>query len=145
MNLSEHFTLSEMTFSETAARKSLSNNPTEEVVKNLTALCVNVLEPLRARLNRPIRITSGYRSEAVNKAIGGSKNSQHIQGKAADLQVPGMTSKEVFETVKGMGINLDQCIEEFGEWIHVSYNGELNRNQFLIAVKKGKRTVYLPG
>ena len=91
MQLSEHFELAEFLVSETAARRGISNEPTPEVIENLRRLCQSVLEPLRVKLARPVVITSGYRSLALNRAVGGSPTSHHMQGRAADLIVPGMS------------------------------------------------------
>jgi len=112
MKLSPHFTLYELTFSNTAVRKNIDNTPDEEQIKNLTNLCVNVLEPLRKYLNKPIHISSGYRSEKLNKLIGGATKSQHIEGKAADIYVEGLTTEELFQVICN-SFNFDQCIQEF--------------------------------
>lgn len=112
MELSTHFTLQEFVTSNTAIRKGIDNTPSAEVVKNLRELCNQVLEPLREKLTKPIKVTSGYRSEKLNKLIGGAKNSQHIEGKAADIQVTGMTIEELFLFCKD-NLNYDQLIQEF--------------------------------
>ena len=91
MQLSEHFELAEFLVSETAARRGIANEPTPEIIDNLRRLCQLVLEPLRVKLVRPVVITSGYRSLALNRAVGGSPTSHHRQGRAADLIVPGMS------------------------------------------------------
>ena len=144
MKLSEHFSLEEMVFSQTAVRKGIDNTPDAIVIRNLTSLCEHILEPIRKGLARPIRISSGYRSTELNKAIGGAKNSQHIEGKAADITVQGMDTNDLFDWIINSGIIFDQCINEFnGAWIHISYavNARMDK---LIAVKKNGRTVYLP-
>lgn len=112
MELSQHFTLQEFVVSNTAIRKGIDNTPSAEVVKNLRELCNQVLEPLRVKLSKPIKITSGYRSERLNKVVGGSKHSQHIEGKAADIQVAGMSTEELFQFCKEH-LNYDQLIQEF--------------------------------
>lgn len=140
MNLSAHFTLEEMVASSTAKAKKIDNTPTQEVINNLKELCVNVLEPLRVALGKPISVTSGYRSPALNKAVGGAvdKNgkpkSQHCFGQAADIQVKGMTPKQVCDKIdelvrKGIIKAYDQLIEEYGAtgWCHVSYVHNPNR------------------
>lgn len=91
MVLSEHFTLAE--FTRTSQR--LPNEPTEEHVLNLRALCLDVLEPARRYIRLPMRITSGYRSALVNRAVGGSSTSQHTRGDACDLKVEGVTAEEL--------------------------------------------------
>jgi zinc D-Ala-D-Ala carboxypeptidase len=142
MKLTEHFTLEEMTVSEYAARNGLKNNPSETAVQNLIILCTNVLEPLRLIVQKPVIITSGYRSKKVNAAIGGSPTSQHMKGQAADLIVPDMTVEEVFDLIAKQ-IPFDQLIEEFGKWVHVSYAGVLRHEKLLATLVNGK-TKYIP-
>ena len=134
MNLSAHFTLEEMVASSTAKAKKIDNTPTQEVINNLKELCVNVLEPLRVALGKPISVTSGFRCAKLNKAIGGASNSQHQTGQAADIQVKGMTPKQVCDKIdelvrKGIIKGYDQLIEEYGAtgWCHVSYVHNPNR------------------
>lgn len=114
MQLSPHFTLRELTRSDTAKRLGLQNAFTADVVDNLQKLCVEVLEPLRKHLGYPIKINSGYRSPAVNKAVGGVANSFHIQGRAADIpKYPG-----ALDYLR----SLNKCSEVINEgtWIHVA-------------------------
>ena len=106
--------------SQTAARRGIDNTPPPVVVERLQALCVNVLEPLRALARAPIHITSGYRSQRLNRAIGGASTSQHVLGEAADLVMPGLGSGEIFNLIRRSGLDFDQMIEE-GTWIHLSY------------------------
>lgn len=151
MRLSEHFTLSEFTKSQTANRSGLTNEPSNESRANLAALCHGVLEPIRRYFKRPVRISSGYRSPQLNKAIGGSSHSQHCKGEAADIEVPGISNKGVATWIAN-NLSFDQLILEFyveGEpssgWVHVSYrNPEKNRKQVLQAVRKKGITRYLP-
>lgn len=142
MELSQHFTLAELTRSATGARKGLDNTPTQEVIANLTTLCEKLLEPLRAKIGKPLIVLSGYRSQEVNKAVGGAKNSQHLTGNACDFYVDGHTIAELFELIRKSGLEYDQCLEEFGQWIHISWNGLNNRNQDLIVRKVNGKTVY---
>ena len=86
MNLSKNYSLNEMCRSNTARVKGLPNVPNAEQVKNLQQLCENVLQPLRDHLGKPVVINSGFRSQAVNMAVGGAKNSQHMKGEAADIK-----------------------------------------------------------
>lgn len=146
MNLSQNFTLAEMTKSATASRRGLDNTPSPQVIAALTLLCNRVLEPVRARYKRPVIITSGYRSPAVNKAAGGAASSQHILGEAADFTVHGVSNIEVCRWMEAE-LNYDQLIYEFGEsgWIHASYRADRLRNMELSAVRRGRKTVYLPG
>lgn len=141
MELSQHFTLKELTHSNTAIRKGIDNTPSQEVINNLKELCVNVLEPLRQKLGKPLRVTSGYRSPKLNRLIGGAKKSQHIEGKAADIQVDGMSTEELFQLAIAT-VPFDQAIQEFDSWLHISWNGSKNRNQKLRATKHEGETIY---
>ncbi len=143
MRLSLHFELSEFTFSQTAIRKGIDNTPSDVVIENLKLLCTHILEPIRTGLGKPLRVSSGYRSKALNKAIGGAANSQHITGQAADFTVQGMSVEEVYQWIKTSGIVFDQSIFEFGQWLHISY-ATMARMQSLRAVKVNGKTVYLP-
>lgn len=140
---SKYFTLKEFTFSQTAARRGIPNEPNLIHLANIQRLVTNVLDPLRELLDRPIRITSGYRSSQLNIAVGGSKTSQHCYGEAADIVVPGMTVDQVVEAIIQSGLPFDQLIHEFGDWTHVSY-GPRNRRQILRAHHVGSKTVYSP-
>jgi uncharacterized protein YcbK (DUF882 family) len=119
MNLSKNFTLDELTASQTAARKGLDNTPNATEVANLVRVAA-LLEEVRALLNKPILINSGFRSKAVNDAVGSRDTSQHRIGCAADIRVPGMTPKQVVEACIKANIGYDQIIEEFGSWTHIS-------------------------
>jgi uncharacterized protein YcbK (DUF882 family) len=119
MNLSTHFTLDELTASQTAARKGLDNTPNATEVANLVRVAA-LLEEVRALLNKPILINSGFRSKQVNDAVGSRDTSQHRIGCAADIRVPGMTPREVVEACIKANIGYDQIIEEFGSWTHIS-------------------------
>ena len=131
MNLSEHFTLEELTFSQTATRKGINNVPSEAVVRNLKILATN-LERVRAVLLYPLHISSGYRSYELNKAVGGSNKSAHMDGYAADFTSPSFgTPEAIVRTLQRHGIQCDQCIME-GTWVHISFAPEM-RNQFLTA------------
>lgn len=141
MNLSANFTLEEMVFSPTAIRLGIDNTPSQEIIENLIMLCQRVLEPLRAKVSKPIHITSGYRCVALNKAIGGAANSQHQLGQAADTHVDGMITEEWFQFIKNSGIIVDQEIQEFDAWVHISYNDN-PRQMYLRAIKRFGKTVY---
>ena len=138
MRLSRNFMLREFVNSATAARKGISNKPTEVHLANLKKLIDNVIQPVRDKIG-PIRITSGYRSPALNRAIGGSSRSQHSKGMAADIQFVRdneMDNKVIFDTILEMGLDFDQMINEFDySWIHISYNPKKNRKQVLEAYK----------
>ena len=151
MKLSEHLDLAEVTRSETAKRKGISNMPTPEHLENFKKLAQNIFEPIRKHFGVPIHISSGYRSKALNTAIGGSLTSQHCSGEAIDIDMDGsangVTNKMVFEFIKA-NLNFDQLIWEFGtkdapDWVHVSFETTgKQRKQILRAVKSGGKTAY---
>jgi hypothetical protein len=144
MRLSEHFRLSEFTLSQTALRKGIPNRPDTEALANMKTLCQKTLEPVRKLLGHPIYITSGYRSPALNGAIGGSKKSQHIEGKAADFICPNFgTPREIAEIISVTNIDFDQMIWE-GDWVHISYDAG-PRSQILTAQFTDEGVVYHPG
>ncbi len=151
MKLSEHLDLSEVIRSESAKRRGISNMPTEEHIKNLKLIAENVFEPIRANFRQPIRISSGYRSQSLNAAIGGATRSQHSTGEALDLDMDGsaLSNKEIFNFIKEK-LSFDQLIWEFGtdenpDWVHVSYNANGNqRKQVLKAIKENGKTKYIP-
>lgn len=137
MKLTQHFSLEEMTKSQTASRKGIDNTPTPEVVENLKQLCENVLEKIRNHFGRPLTVNSGYRGPKLNKAIGGAKNSQHLTGQAADIEIPGMDNKILFCWIRD-NLDYDQLILEYYKpgipdsgWVHVSWNSKGNRKQIL--------------
>lgn len=142
MKLSEHFTLAELTFSEYAARNGLNNTPMPRVAENLQFLAER-LEEVRARLGVPMRITSGFRSEAVNAGVGGSLTSQHRYGLAADFVAPEFGDPyEVAKAIEESGIAFDQLIHEYGQWVHISFVRREPRRQALSVFRAGQ---YLPG
>ena len=141
MKLSDNFYLNEFTISQEAERHGYKNNPNERQIENLKLLCVNVLQPLREIIQVPIFINSGFRSFDVNTAVGGRFNSQHLEGKATDFVVPSMNLVNVFNIIL-QKLSFDQLIYEFGKWIHVSWNGELNRKDVMISKKVHGKIVY---
>lgn len=142
--MTKNFTLEEFLESAYARRHNIKEQftPPQEVKDNLKLLCINTLQPLADLTKRSVNITSGYRCTRVNKGIGGSPQSDHILGRAADINIKGITSKELFDFIIKSKIPFDQLIEEFGAWVHISFRGKENRNQKLIATKNGKKTVY---
>jgi len=141
MNLSENFTLEEMTASETAARYNIDNTPPNEVLLNLRRLAL-FLEEVRKVLDKPIHINSAYRCPEANEKVGGKPTSQHCRGTAADIKVKGMTPDQVVRAIIKSGLKYDQVIREFDSWTHLSVpNGkEIEpRLQALIIDKKGTR------
>lgn len=150
MRLTKNFTLAELCRSHTAIRKNIANEPDNETVRQLQLLCTHVLQKIRDELGA-IRITSAYRSPALNRAIGGAKKpiSQHTKGQAADcvIVVDGkMRNKLIFDAVIKLDIDFDQMINEFNySWVHISYNKDNNRRQILEAYKdENNKTKYRP-
>ena len=138
MKLSGHFSLAELTKSQTATRKGIDNKPTLEHIENLTELCVQILEPTRRNFGKPMVITSGYRSEELCEAIGSKSTSQHAKGEAADFEMFGIDNKELAKYIKN-NLVFDQLILEFynpddpsSGWVHCSYSKDENRKQSLL-------------
>lgn len=135
-----------MTKSATAERKGIDNTPSVQVRANLTALIEKVLDPLREAYGKPIIVTSGYRCERLNKAVGGAASSQHVKGEAADIRSVEDTpeeNKKLYDLIVKLGLPFDQLINEYGyDWVHVSF-GSQHRRQKLKAVKKNGRTSYV--
>jgi hypothetical protein len=147
VKLSPHFTLAELTASDTAARRGWDNTPNEAEIQNLTRLA-QLLEMVRDVVLQPLIINSGFRSKQVNDAIGSRDTSQHRLGCAADFRVPGMTPRDVCKLVIASGIPFDQLIQEFyeegkpGGWVHISVPNSAEgrpRRSALIIDSKGTR------
>lgn len=141
MKLTENLSLAEVIYSATALRKGIVNKPTITHLINLKEVAKNIFQPCREHFGKPLRVTSGYRSKELNKAIGGSNNSQHSKGEALDMQsTEGYTNRDLFMYIKDH-LSFDQLIGEFpdnvGEfaWVHCSYKTEGNRGEVLIAYK----------
>ena len=151
MQLSTNLSLAEVTRSETAKRRGISNMPTPEHIENFKKLAVNIFQPIREHFGKPILISSGYRSAELNKAIGGSLSSQHCSGEAIDIDMDGtdITNKQIFDYIKD-NLNFDQMIWEFGtdanpDWVHVSFAANRSqRKQILVAKKANGKTTYTP-
>jgi hypothetical protein len=142
MNLSEHFTLEELTASETAARNGWDNTPNATELANLVRLAAFLEEVKTVIGGKPVMINSAFRSKAVNDAVGSSDKSQHRVGCAADIRVPNMTPDEVVKAVIASGIKYDQIIREFDRWTHISIPNnpeDKPRQQALIIDKMGTR------
>ncbi|MBT5156778.1 MAG: DUF882 domain-containing protein [Rhodobiaceae bacterium] len=143
MKLSAHFILSELTRSQTAARLGLANQPSASQIAALKNLCEHVLEPVRGHFQTPIHPSSGYRSPALNAAIGGSANSQHCGGEAVDFAIAGVDHRNVVAWIE-KNIPFDQLILEFPQaedvnagWVHVSLVTGHNRRQSLTKTRNG--------
>jgi hypothetical protein len=154
MKLSENLNLSEVTKSDTAKRLGIDNNPTPEHLANLKLVAENIFEPIRKHFGKPIFLSSGYRSKALNSAVpGSSSTSQHCSGEALDLdqdgKSTGITNKMIFEYIKN-NLNFDQLIWEFGtdsnpDWVHVSWESTgKQRKMILKATRVNGKTVYSP-
>lgn len=127
MKLTEHFDYEELIASDTAKLGGIYNVPDDKQAACLALLAVEVLEPARQAYGKPIRVTSGYRSERLNKVVGGKPNSQHLRGQAADLQADNL--ERLYDIIQAQG-NYDQLLLESNgksKWIHVSFNPDGNR------------------
>ena len=135
--ISKNFTLEELTASATAKAKGISNNPGQTDIVNLCGLVHNVLQPLRDWWGKEVKIGSGYRSLALNRAVGGVSNSQHMKGEAADLCIDGdmQKGKSWFQFIK-QHCEFDQLIMEHNSkgtyWVHVSYRCDGNNHKQVI-------------
>src|SRR5210317_565274 len=150
VKLSQNFTIQEYIKSQTALRQGIDNIPTEEHMGNATALFRNVVQKVRDQFGVTV-INSGYRGEALNKAVGGSSKSQHCKGEAVDIECPGTPNYDVAKWIEH-NLDFDQLILEFytpgipdSGWVHVSYKSEGNRKSVLTAMKENGKTVYKPG
>lgn len=133
MRLTDNFGLAEMQRSDVALRHGLDNQAPKRCIQALRALCTCVLEPLRQRFG-PVRILSGYRSPALNTLVGGSPNSQHMCGEAADIEIVGVANDVIIRWLAAaQDIDFDQLIAEHGPdgWVHVSFRAAGNRRQQL--------------
>ena len=139
MNLSEHFTLEELT---ATSHREFDNTPNATEIANLTRLAA-MLEQVKTLLGgKPVMINSGFRSKQVNDSVGSKDTSQHRIGCAADIRVPGMTPNEVVKAIMASDIGYDQLIREFDSWTHISVPNTLStapRKQALIIDKAGTR------
>jgi hypothetical protein len=152
MQISPHFSLEELTKSQTGSRLGVDNDPTAAHMKALKALCEHVLEPVRAHYGKPVVINSGYRGAALNKAVGGAATSQHCFGEAADIEVPGVPNAALAKWIEA-NLTYDQLILECYKpgvpdsgWVHVSYRAAGgNRKQELTATLVAGKMHYDPG
>lgn len=137
MNITKNFKLDEFTRSDTARIRKIDNTPSKKIIEELTKLCEEVLQPIRDKYGKPINVTSGYRSEALNKAVGGSVTSQHRLGQAADIKAADGNQRALYDVIESMvkngEIKVGQLIWEKGDnkapqWVHVSTG---TKNQIL--------------
>jgi hypothetical protein len=151
MQLTENFSLHELTKSETALRLNLDNTPDEAVIDRLRLLAQKVLQPVRDHYGVGVKVNSGYRSPESNAAVGGAKTSDHCLGRAADIEIPGVPNAELAQWIMD---NLDytQLILEFytpgipdSGWVHVSYDPNNLKKEELTAMKTEGKTQYVNG
>ena len=140
MRLSKHFSLEELTHSDTAVRLDIDNTPTVEVIDNLTFLSEK-LEDVRALLCNPMLVSSGFRSLILNRHLGSRDTSSHVKGLAIDFISPSFGNPEaIVKAIVESDIQYDQVILEFNRWVHLSFAKENPRLQALIIDKQGVRT-----
>ena len=151
MKLSNNFSLSELTKSQTAERKGIDNTPSAEHQENLKRLCESILQRIRDHFGQVVSVSSGYRSPELCVAIGSSTQSQHAKGQASDFEIFGISNKELADYID-QNLDYDQLILEYwkGEdepnsgWVHCSYTNGNNRKQYLRAYKENGSTKYEP-
>lgn len=137
--LSSHFTLEELTDSQTAARQGIDNTPDAETIERLKLTCYGMEEVRKELGDKPILISSGYRSPALNAAVGGSQGSQHLLGQAVDFTCQSFgTPVQIVQRLRESAIQYDQVILEFGRWVHISFSNRNSRHTLVID-KNGTR------
>lgn len=131
----KYFTIEELCKSDVAKARGIDNTPSDEEVRNLHKLVDNVLDPLREAIGKPIKVNSGYRSEKLNKAVGGAKNSDHLKGCAADITIgTPRENKLLFDTIRKLKLPFRQLIDEQHlTWVHVSFVEGENKRQIIYA------------
>lgn len=156
MQLSEHFSLAEMTRSDTANRIGDANQPGQAEIDRLRALCTNVLEPVRRHFGKPVKVNSGYRSLRTNRAVGSGDGSQHRRGEAADIEIPGVSNVDLARWIRD-NLDFDQLILErytpgvpSSGWVHVSWReagrrGKAGKNGVLTMRMGSHGAVYSAG
>ena len=144
MNLTEHFTLAELTHSDAAVRLHLDNTPEPYVIERLRAVCINILEPVRSHFGKPVTVNSGYRSSRVNQAVKGASTSQHVKGEAVDFEISGVANGDIAAWCRA-NLEYDQLILEAytpgqpsSGWVHCSWKtGGLRREALTFIPGKG--------
>lgn len=149
--LTKNFSLEELIKSEAALRLNIPNKPSKTAITNLTVLSEQVLQPIRDHFKTGVKVNSGYRSPAVNEAIGGAENSDHMRGMAADIEIPGLANADVAKWISS-DLKFTQVILEFytpgvpdSGWVHVSYDPKNLKCECLTATRIRGRVVYKPG
>ena len=150
MNLTENFSLIELTKSQTAERKGINNTPSPTHQENLKSLCESILQPVRDHFSKVVTISSGYRSPELCTAIGSKTTSQHARGAAADFEIFGVSNKVLADYIN-LNLDYDQLILEYWKesdpnsgWVHCSFSEGNNRKQYLRAYKEDGKTKYEP-
>ena len=148
MNLSDNFSLLELTKSQTAERKGIDNTPSPEHQENLKLLCTHILQPVRDHFERVVSVSSGYRSPELCTAIGSKITSQHAKGQSADFEIYGLSNRELSIWIHE-NLEYDQLILEYWKkedpssgWVHCSFDDRVNRKQYLKAYKENGSTKY---
>lgn len=136
MRITQNFTMEELVVSATANRLKIDNTPSDEQAAQLCLLTIQILQPLRDRYGKPIKISSGYRCKEVNKVVGGSSTSQHLKGEAADIDNGATENKKLFNLAQQMiaegELKVGQLIDEKNyRWIHISLPDSTHNNQIL--------------
>ena len=125
-----NFSMTELIKSDTAVKNKINNIPQQSyILDNLMNLIVYCLQPIRDYIKKPMIITSGYRNERVNALVKGKSNSQHLKGEAVDFHITGLSINQIIELVKKSGVEYDQLINEYDEWVHISYSKGKNKKQ----------------
>lgn len=126
-----NFSMSELIRSDVASKNGINNTPSSSSLDNLFDLIVYCLQPVRNVIDKPMIITSGYRCTKLNKLVGGTKNSHHLIGCAADFIVTGLKPSEIINTILKSDIRFNQLINEYDKWVHISYIKDKNKNQVI--------------
>ena len=143
MKLTEHFSLAELVASQVSTRKGIDNAPGPAIIANLTRLAA-LLEQVRALVGGPITVSSGYRSPALNRAVGGAASSAHVLGLAADISTNKLAPKALALLIRQSGIVYDQLIYE-GTWVHIALSAGAPRRQVLTAKFAAGAVSYVAG
>ena len=136
MQLTEHYTSEELSFSQLATRRGISNEPTDLIIESLKLVAENLLEPLYSVYGDKLILLSGYRVRMVNVAAGGSRHSDHEFGQAVDINVKGMSPTELWKEIALSDLKFDQLIYEHKQWVHISYKPITIMSRLLLSVNR---------
>ena len=142
-----YFTIEELEHSDTATKYKIDNTSNGETRTNLIKLIELLLDPIRTKWGKPIKVNSGYRCSKLNRMVGGVSTSQHVLGEAADITVGSPEeNRKLFEMILSMNILFDQLIlEDGGKWIHISLKWRVvskNRREVLLGIRNSKGKMY---